>query len=104
VQRVHDWIETPRGRALEEFRVEALEALDLFIDGSDGFLKDDLLRRRRTHDLREVSAVRVVPVRAPDVVPTQAQQERFQPQLRVLARYPRGIARATQITEGFVLD
>ena len=48
--------------------------------------------------------MRVVPGRAPDVVPTQTEQERFQPQLRVLARDPRGIARATQIAEGFVLD
>ena len=104
LQRLHDRIETPRGRALEEFRVEALEAIDLFIDGPHGFLKDDLLRRRRTHDLREVAAVRVVPGRAPDIVPAQSEEERFQPQLRVLARHARGIARATQIAEGFVLD
>ena len=104
LQRLHDRIEPPRGRALEEFRLEALEAIDLFIDGAHGFLKDDLLRRRRTHDLREVPAMGVVPGRAPDVVPAQAQQERFQPQLRVLARHPRGIARATQIAEGFILD
>ncbi len=71
VQRLDDRIEPPRGRALEEFRFEALEAIDLFIDSPHGFLKDDLLRRRRTHDLRQVPAVGVVPGRAPDVVPAQ---------------------------------
>ena len=76
LQRLHDRTEAPRGRPLEEFGVEPSLAIDLFIDGAHGFLKDDLLRRRWTHHLREVSAMRVVPRRAPDVVPTYTQQER----------------------------
>ena len=47
LQRLDHRIEAPRGRALEEFRFETLEAIDLFIDGSHGFLKDDLLCGRR---------------------------------------------------------
>ena len=65
LQRLDDRIEPPRGRALDEFGLEPLEPIDLFIDGADGFLKHDLLRRRRTHDLREVPAMGVVPVARP---------------------------------------
>ena len=93
-----------RGRALAELGLEALQAIDLLIDGAHRFLKHDLLRRRRTDDLREVPTVRVVPVGAPDVVQPEPQQERLQPELRVLQRDPRRIARATQIADRFVLD
>lgn len=104
LQRLDDWIEVPRGRALEEFGIDPLDPIDLFIDRSDRFLKHDLLRRCRTHHLREVAAVGVVPGRSPDVVPPQAKQERLQSQLRVLPRDPRGVPGATEVAEGFVLD
>ena len=45
----------------------------------------------------------VVPRRAPNVVPPQSQQKGFQAQLGVLAGDPRGVPRATEIAEGFVL-
>lgn len=77
LQRLDDGIETPRWRSLEEFRFEALAAIDLFIDGTDGFLKHDVLRRCRAHHLREVPAMGVVPRRASDVVSAQAEQERL---------------------------
>ena len=44
LQRLDDRIEPPRGRALDEFGIEPLDPIDLFVDGPHGFLKHDLLR------------------------------------------------------------
>jgi hypothetical protein len=38
------------------------------VDRSHTFLKDDLLRGGPTHDLREIAAVRSIPVGAADIV------------------------------------
>ena len=48
--------------------------------------------------------MRVGPVGPADVVQPEAEQERFQPQLRVLEREARGIAGPTEIAERFVVD
>ena len=45
-----------------------------------------------------------VPVGTPDIVQPEAEQERFQSQLRVLERQARGIAGPTEIAERFVVD
>ena len=80
------------------------EAVDLLVDGTHAFLKHDLLGGRRTHDLRQVALVRGVPVRAPDVVQAESQQERLQPELGILERDPRGVAGPTEIANRFILD
>lgn len=79
------------------------EAIHLLIDGPHRFLKGDLLRRSRTHDLREIAAMCGVPIRASDIVQPAPQEECFQAQLGVLHRDPRRIARAAEIADGFVL-
>ena len=79
------------------------QAIHLLIDRGHRFLKDDLLRRRGTHHLREISTVRVVPISTADIMQAQAQQKRLQAKLGILERQSRGIARPTEIVNGFIL-
>ena len=65
LQRLDHGIQPPRGSPLEQFGLQAMEPIDLFIDGADRFLKDDLLRRCGADDLREITTMGVVPVGAP---------------------------------------
>ena len=69
---LHDWIQPPRRRAFEQLGLEAPQAINLFVHGANGFLKDDLLRRRRTHDLREVPPMGVVPIGTAHIVQAEA--------------------------------
>jgi hypothetical protein len=48
--------------------------------------------------------MRGVPVRAPDVVQPEPEQERFQPQLGILEREACGVPRAHEIADRFVVD
>ena len=68
LQGLHDRKEPPGRRTLEQLGVESLDAIDLLIDSADGLLKDDLLRRRGTDDLRQIPKMRGVPVGAADVL------------------------------------
>jgi hypothetical protein len=104
LQGLHDRIEAPRGRTVKQFGLEPREAVDLFIDGAHGLLKDDLLGRRRTDHLREIPAMRVVPVGPTDIVQAEPEQEAFQPELRILQGEPCGVAGPTQIADRFILD
>ena len=75
LQGLDDGVEPPVGDELEEFCLDALEPLDLLVDGAHVFLEDDLLRRRRADDRGEVAPVGVVPVGAAGVVESEAEQE-----------------------------
>jgi len=55
-----------------------MHPVHLLIDGADRFLKHDLLRRRGTDDLREVSTIGLIPVGPTHIVPTEPEQEGFQ--------------------------
>ena len=46
----------------------------------------------------------LIPVGPPHVVPTEPEQEGLQPELRALEREPRGVPRATQIANRFILN
>jgi hypothetical protein len=96
--------EPPGRRPFAQFRLEAIHPVHLLINGADRFLKHDLLRRRGTDDLGEVPPMRIGPIGPADVVQAEAEQERFQPQLRVLERQSRGVAGATAIADGFIID
>src|SRR6185503_10333353 len=84
--------------------LEACEALDLLVDGAQRFLKDDLLRRRRTHDLGQVAAVRIVPVGSPNVVEAEPKQESLQPELCGLECDSRRVTRTAYVANRFVVD
>ena len=73
LQRLDERIAPPRGAQLLELGFDALQPVDLFIDGAHAFLEDDLLRRRRTDDLGQVALVRGIPVGPSDVVEPEAQ-------------------------------
>lgn len=104
LQGLDDGIQAPGGRTLEQFDLKPLEPIDLFIDGADLFLKDDLLRWRRADDHGEVSPVGVGPVGPADIVPPESQQEGLQAELRILEGEPRGVARPTEVADRFVVD
>ena len=76
----------------------------MFIDRAHRLLKDDLLRGRGTDDLREVPAVRIVPVGPTDIVQAESEEEAFQPELRILQGEPRRVAGPTQIADRFIID
>ncbi len=76
LQRLDDRAEPPRRRELDEFVLEARDTLDLLVDGAQRFLEDDLLRRGRADDLRQIAQVRVVPVGPARVVEARAAAER----------------------------
>ncbi len=101
LQGLDDRLQPPRGR--DELGLETAEPVDLFIDGAHGLLKDDLLRRCRTHDLREVPHVRRVPVRATDIVQAESEQEPCEPELRVFQGEPGRVAKFVPDTQPIAL-
>jgi len=56
-----------------------------------------------TDHLRQEALVRGIPAGPSDVVEPEAQEERLQPELRILQRDPRGVAGAAQIADRFIL-
>ena len=91
-------------RLVAQFGLEAGQACHLLVDGMPQLLVDDLLRRRRADDAREIAAVRVVPVGAAGVVQAQPEQERFQAVLRGLEGDDGVLARPRQVAHRLVLD
>ena len=76
LERLHHGGESPARCEVAEIGLEPLEAIDLFIDGSDGFLKHDLLRGCGAHHFREIATVGGRPIGSTHVVQAKAEQER----------------------------
>jgi len=87
-----------------ELCLEALEAVDLFADGAQGLLEDDLLGGRGANDFGEVAQVSVIPVGAAGVVEAKTEEKGFEAELRGLQGDHGGLAGAAEVAKGFVLD
>jgi len=87
-----------------EFLVETLEAFGVFRQGTDIFLKDDLLRRGRPDDLREPSEMGRVPGGAASVAAIVSQQEGFETALGVFQIAAGIFPRPRESAHGFIFD
>ena len=101
---MHDRIEPPAWSAFAELGLEPLKSIDLFVDCAHGLLKNDLLRRRRADDFREVPLMRCVPVGTPDIMQPEPKQERCPPSLGMCEREAGGVSGSTPIADRFVID
>jgi len=104
LQRFDDGIQAPRCGEVGDLGFEALQPLDLFIDGKDELLEGDLLGRSRADDPGQVAAMSIGPVRTAGVVEAQAQQERLQAQLGRLERDASGVTGTAEVADRFVFD
>ena len=104
LQGLDDGEEAPGGSGFEEFLLDPGESIDLFVDGVEGLLEDDLLGSSRADDLGEVAAVGVVPVGASDVMESLSKEKGLQALLGGLEGDARGVTSAAQIADGLVLD
>jgi hypothetical protein len=96
--------QTPRFDLLVEFPFETLEAFGVFGNGTDIFLKDDVLSRCRTDHLGEPSEMGRVPggpAGGSDIV---SPQEGFETELGILKSTAGIFARPSEIANGFVFN
>jgi len=103
LESVHHRMQAPRFDLLAEFLVQTPEALRVFRDGPDLFLKDDLLRRGGTDDFREppeVSRAPIGPARRADIL---SEQEGFEPECGVFEIADHIFARPCEIPDCFVV-
>ena len=77
-------VQTPGLHVLLEFLFETLEAFGVFADGSDIFLKDDLLRRCGADHFREPPEMGRAPSGPAGVADIVSEQEGFESKLGVL--------------------
>ena len=104
LDRLDHGIQPPAFDRLVKFPVQTLQPLGLFGDGAHVLLEDDLLRRGRTHHLRQPAQVGGVPAGSALVANVLAQQERFQPPLAPLEVLHGGLAASAQVSQGLVLN
>jgi len=99
-----DRVKAPGGEVLGELGFEALEAVDLFADGTEGFLEDDLLGGGGADDFGQVAQMGVVPVGLAGVVEAEAQEERLQALFGGFEVTHGVLASAAEVANGFILD
>ena len=86
---------------LLQFLFETLEAFGVFGDGSDVFLKDDLLSRAGTDHLREPPEMGWAPIGPAAVADIVSQQEGFETELGVFEIADGVFTRPREIPDGF---
>ena len=76
-----DRVETPGCGELLQFGLEMSETFGMLRDGSDVFLENDLLSRRRADDFGEPAKMCLVPVRFSDITDVEAKEKGLEPEL-----------------------
>ena len=96
-------MQAPRGDLLAEFLVQTPEALGVLRDGTDVFLKDDLLGRGGTDDFREPPEVGRAPIGPARIADILAEQEGFESELGIFEIADRIFARPREIPDCFIV-
>ena len=89
---------------LLQFMFESSEAFGVFGDGTDIFLKDDLLRRCGADHCREPPEVGWVPIGPAHGTDIVSQQEGFETEFGVLEIAEGIFARPREVPNGFIFD
>ena len=102
LERVDHRVEAPGFDLVLEFLFETLEAFGVFVDRSDIFLEDDLLRRGGTDHLAEPSQVGRAPGGPARIADIVAQQEGFETKLGGLEITDGIFTSPAEVADGFV--
>lgn len=89
---------------LLEFLLQSLEAVAVFIDGADLCLQNDVLRRGRTNDLREPSAVSRAPIGPATVTDIVSEPKGCETKLGSFAIADGIFTRPRKVANGFIVD
>jgi hypothetical protein len=104
LQGFHHGVKAPGFALCLAFLVEPLEAVSVFSNGADICLKDAVLRRGRTDDLREPSEMCRVPGGLTSVADIMAQYEGCESQLGILQSAEGIFACPREIAHGCIVD
>jgi hypothetical protein len=104
LKRFNHWVQTPGFNLLLEFLLKALESFGVFIDGTDIFLKDDLLSRCGADDFREPAQVGRVPIGPAHVTDILPEQKGFETELGGFEIANGIFTSPGEIADGFIFD
>src|SRR5207249_9207305 len=97
-------VKAPARNLLGEHGGDATQALDVLGDGTERFLKDDLLGGSRADHLGQVAQVGLVPVSLASVANALAKEKGLEAQLRGLEVLEGVLPSASQVAHGLILD
>jgi len=97
-------VQTPRFHVLLEFLSEMLESFGVFVDGSDIFLKDDLLRWCGADHFREPPEMGWAPRDPAGIADIVSEQERFESKLGALKIAEGIFTCSSEVSYGFIFD